>query len=134
MPTFKDLSDKERIQSIKDTLVLLLENLVSVQSQKIEPAELDRIRAERLAQYIKVEKPNITETTSTAEKEKLEANYQLQQQSFEKVMNYLRSVKKTKGCVCNQGCYEIDATNKVLPPEFEPLLVAARKIAENRIY
>jgi hypothetical protein len=120
MPTFKELSDKERIQSIKDSLVLLLESLASA--------------PDKLTNYIKVEKPVIAESTPAEEQEKLEAAYQKQQATFEKVMSYIRSVKKTKGCVCNQGCFDITITNGVLPPEFEPLLVAARKTAEERVY
>lgn len=121
MATFKDLSDKDRIMNIKDSLVLLLGSLASA--------------PDTLTKYIKAEKPTFTETTSDEEKAKLEANYQTQLASFNKVMEFLRSCKKAEECVCIQGCWDVDhILNSVLPPEFEPLLIEARKIAESRSY
>jgi hypothetical protein len=139
MPTFKELSDKERIQSIKDSLVLLLESILIVprnadKTEVKDPAIIDEARQSKLAQYIKVEKPVIAEDAPAAEREKLEAEYQKQQATFNKVLDYIRSVKKTPNCCCNQGCFEITITNSILPPEFEPLLAAARKTAEERTY
>lgn len=119
MATYKDLSNKEQIQSIKDSLILLLESLAS--------------NPERLVEYIKVEK-STGETISPDEKTKLEERIDLQKATFDKVMGFLRNCKKQKGCVCQQGCYDITITNSVLPTEFEPLLAAARKQAETRTY
>ena len=119
MATFKDLSDKERISNIKDALALLLDTLCS--------------HPDKLAEYIKVEKPVIAETLSAEEKVQLESKYAIQQATFDKVSTFIRGVKKQKGCVCAQGCFDIQM-NGILPPEFEPLLVAARKIAEERVY
>jgi hypothetical protein len=142
---FSELNDSEKVQSIKDNFILVLELLAR------EP--------ERLKTYFKIEKPKLNvaalekitidmndEEKSAAEKrnaeveektkiknEELEKEYIDKLIIFEKAAATISKLKKKEGCLCG-SCLDLNTANKGVPDELEILIDVARKEAEERVY
>ena len=145
MAKFNDLTEQDRIQYVKDGLILILEQLAK------DPSKLKN--------YIKIESPKvsvpafekITDTTSDAEKalieernkalqikvdienEKLKAEFALKEEGFKKVQDIVSNLKKKELCFCG-SCINIDIISSVVPKELDILIDVARKEAEERHY
>lgn len=142
---FNELDDQSKIQSIKDSFILLLETISK------EPAKLQS--------YIKLEKPkaivaaleriitSMTDDEKSAiekrnvmaeEKAKLlneaaEKDYNNNLAALEKTSAAISQLKKKINCFCGT-CIDLNIGNKGIPDELEILIDIARKEAEERVY
>lgn len=142
---FTELNDSEKVQSIKDNFILILELLAR------EP--------ERLKTYFKVEKPKTivaalekiivsmnddeksaakksnaeVEEKTKIKNEELEKEYNNKLATFEKAAATISKLKKKDGCLCG-SCLDLNTANKGVPDELEVLIDIARKEAEERVY
>lgn len=146
MAKFLDLSEKDRIQYVKDGFVLILERLAK------EPAKLkDYIKPVDPPKPILAALETITDGISDDEKKAIEernklaeanahtinekamAEFSTKMESFKKVEAIISKLQKKEGCLCG-SCINISITNSVIQPELEPLIDAAKKEAEERNY
>jgi hypothetical protein len=142
---FTELNDSEKVQSIKDNFILILELLAR------DP--------ERLKTYFKVEKPKTivaalekiivsmnddeksaakksnaeVEEKTKIKNEELEKEYNNKLATFEKAAATISKLKKKDGCLCG-SCLDLNTANKGVPDELEVLIDIARKEAEERVY
>jgi hypothetical protein len=142
---FNDLSDQEKIQSIKDNFVLILEQLAT------DPKKLEAI--------FKIEKPKTIspsfekltltmsdEVRATTEKKNKELEETVREANIKAEKEYndklavleaakitISKLRKKEGCLCG-SCLDMDIANKGVPSELEVLIDVARKEAEERVY
>lgn len=120
---FSELSPSDQVNHIKDDFVLILERLAQ------DP--------KKLKDYIPmVEKPVTSTILSDEEKalfNKTMEEYNKQTELFAKVEELVKGLKKKADCRCG-SCLEVNINNSVIQPELEPLIDAARKVAESKSY
>lgn len=126
---FAELSDTDKIQSIKDGFVLILESVAN--------------NPDVLKEYIKVEDPILeaykddmspADYKNLEEKNKvLQDKFTQQKAEFDKVQSMIADLKMKTGCICGK-CVDINITNNSIPPELQVLVEAARKEVQNRVF
>ena len=142
MAKFNSLSEIDKIQSIKEEFVLLLEIIVKTPSKlkDILKSELPKQRVAALKQIksaMSEEEKNIVKLHNEEliarvnfENEKLNLEFAAKEDAIIKIIS---TFAKKAGCKCGL-CFDAGIINSALPIELEPLLSVAKKEAEERIY
>jgi len=147
---FSELSDKEKIQSVKDSLIRLLEKLSFLpaderskliqQYLQITPPSYLVAALEKAGdgiseeEKIQMERRNQEVANKVQEKNKsMEEVYNQKLDAAKKLENLISGLKKLEGCVCG-ACFNVDIINGILPIELECLLPVARQTAEETAY
>lgn len=142
---FNELSEQDKIQSVKDSFVLILSQLASDPNElkkyiKVEEPKLQVAALERIDDNMtEDQKKSISERNTTIQAKVNEENERLQQDfdskkaTVKKVEEFVSKLEKMEGCLCG-SCLNINITNSMVPQELEIFLEAARKEAENRVY
>jgi hypothetical protein len=146
---FAELPEKEKIQSVKDALLRLIDKLYN------NPNDHTQI----INEYFKLVKPTpltpvpepITDSMSSEQKlaieertkdllqkvkednEKLELEFNLKVESAKKFEALVNGLSKREDCICG-CCFNVNIIDGILPSELEPLLPLARQMAEENTY
>lgn len=145
MAKFVELSEQDRIQYVKDNVILILEQLAKDPGKlstyiKLEKPKLTAAALENIKDDMSDDQKRLIEERNASlkkrvdeENAKLEAAYAAKEAVFKKIEDVISKLQKKEGCLCG-SCINVDITNTVLPPEFDLLIDAARKEAEERYY
>lgn len=72
----------------------------------------------------------LADTRATEETARLEQEYASKIEAVNNIGEAIKKMGKKEGCICGT-CFNTEATNGSLSPDFEPLIDIARTIAEN---
>lgn len=117
MASFKDLSEQDRIQYVKDEFITILEDMAK------DKGKIDKYLPLEDAKSYKSAK-GTAEYTKEYEERKSQRN---------KVMEIVGSLSKRKDCVCG-SCLDLNINGSALPPEMEFIIDVAKKEAESKSY
>lgn len=142
---FNELSEQERVQSIKNNFTLLIEKLASdpkkvadyikVEKPKLNVASLEKIKETMTEDQKKEaeERNKIVQAKVDDENAKLEAEFNSKQEMLKKAEKAISSFEKNPGCICGT-CININLDGSLIPPELEALIDIARKEAQEKVY
>lgn len=143
---FSEFNEQEQIQYIKDSFVLLLEQLAQdptklknyfklpEKPKQIKPViERASDGASEEQKNKIIERNKLAEEKAASENEKLNSEYLKATEGFAKAEAIIKNLKKKEGCMCG-SCLDVKITNSIIPPELAPLIEAAREEAKARTY
>ena len=150
MAKFLDLTEQDRIQYVKDGFVLILERLAKDPSKLKEYIPLSdkpkavcaalEIPSDTIIQGMSEEdkkaleeRSKLAEANAKAINDKAEEEFKKKEETYKKAESIITSLQKKEGCLCG-ACININITNSVIQPELEPLIDAAKKEAEGKLY
>jgi hypothetical protein len=122
--SFKDLSEQEKINAVKD-------NFTKIMTQLAESKEA-------LKQYVTEPEAlrTISDTMSDTEKaDAIKHNEAAEKQrvALKEIEEIISKTERTEGCICGM-CVKVSFSNNMIPPVLEPLIEAAQKNAEKETY
>lgn len=145
MVKFADLSNAERVQHIKDMVMLLLED-VSMNPDNLA-GYMGIVKQAPIVPQLVVINENDDENTIKSKtelneslivnaktgNEQIEREYLSKQELHNKTLQAVKSLAKKTGCICN-GCLDFSLLNKTIPSEFQIFIDIARAECEKKIY
>lgn len=145
MAKFHDLSEQDRIQYVKDAFVDIIEKLAAEPSKLNEYIKLDKPKHLVPASEACKDSMNEEEKASVAKRNlalkekvelenlKLDNDYRAKEHAHSTITKFISGLKKKEHCFCG-SCFDVSLTSSAIPPEFEVIIDAARKDAEERNY